>query len=153
VIAPSTPIGLADDQRVADLLFPGDLFHQFRHRRERRDRQPGLDPARELQRHPQLRRDRCGDLVGALVEAGGDRAQKLGPLFLVGLRPALEGVAGGTDRAVDILRRRLGDRSDRLLGGRIDHLDPFRTLGIDPFATDEEIVANVLLGCRGQWSS
>jgi hypothetical protein len=144
---------LANDQRVADLLLPGDLLDQLRHRVEGHRRQAGLDPARELQRHPQLGGDGGGDLIAALAEPGTYRRQQLGTLLARGLRPAIERLARGIDRSVDVGRGRSRDRSHRLFGGRVDDLDALGADRVDPLAADEELLSYVLLGCRGQTAS
>ena len=139
---------LAQHPRVADLLLPGDLLHQLRHRRELAGRQAGLDDLAQLQRHPQLLGDRRGDLLGALAEPGGDRGQVAGALLARGPRPRVEGVPRGPHRPVGVLGRARRDRPHRLLGGRVDDLDRLRPGRVHPLPPDEDLVADLKLCCR-----
>ena len=83
----------------------------------------------QLQRHPQLVGDRRGELVAALAEPRGDRRDAARRAPRAGLRPALERLAGGLDRAVGVLRRAAGIVPDHLLGRRVDDLDRLGAAG------------------------
>ena len=107
---------LAQDPRVADLLLPGDFLHQPRHRRELAGGQARLDHLAQLERHAELLGDRRRDLLGALAEPGGDRREVAGALLARGLRPGLEGLAGGEHGAVGVGGGAGRDRADDLLG-------------------------------------
>ena len=116
------PDRLAHDQRVADLLLPGDLLARAAASSAKvSGRQARLDHPRQPDRHAHLGRDQRGELVAALARASRRSRRRYSARSAAGvLRPRVERRARGAHRAVGVLGGALRDAAHDLLGGRVD---------------------------------